>query len=318
MSARELFEAAFGAPWRRGPIPTALDVLQRDLRPVGGWQSPRFLPEACLHGGTETPMLWSRQLEPDELSRRFVVGFDKHAAYLGVLGGLELGVGDPEHHQHAGAAAADPGYWRVACDWPPLEPSWPDALRRTPRAREWWITTPTLELAREVGHELEVLEAWTWPAHRRLLRPFGQRCQNARAALSEATPRADALRALVALKHVYAPILGGFLARLKDRQRAPRPPWYRPDWRHAIIAKARANLHRNMLVWRVRGAAPIGAYNDAVYFASDELPLELAARIGIRLDASLGGFTAQCERPLVEVLRDGRLNWRRLLTHGER
>lgn len=324
--ARELFEQAFGAPWHRGAgIPTALDVLQVDLRKVGGWQSPRYLPAAALLGGTERPLLWRRELRPDELRRQWCIAFDKHAQHLGVLSSLELGVGDPEHAVGDECSMLDtrrPGYWRVRCTYPPIEPEWPDPLGRSAEApaAERWISTPTLELALELDFEPELLEAFTWPLHRRLLRPFGARCLKARQTLQahaqaarltmDGPAYAAAQDALRALKDVYAPILGGFLAKKANRARSPRLPWYRPDWRHAVIGKSRANLLRNMYAWRARGGVAIGAYHDAVYFASDELADELARRVGIRLDASLGGYKPGRLRPLNQLVRDRRLNWR--------
>jgi hypothetical protein len=333
--ARAVFEHAFGAPWRRGPIATALDVLEPDLKRYGAWQSPR-LPAPASHGATETPLLWSRLLTLDELDRRWVVGIDKHAAYLGVLGGLELGIGNPEHDVWnrqddptllGRIDGGRPGYWRVRCHFPPPDPCFPDPLdrdRARPRRLEsFWITTPTLELAFEAQLDLEVLESWTWPMHRRVLRKFGERCLVARNRIREDAcllvrvddnesvleARTAYFEAQRALKHTYAPLLGGFLARLCDQKRDPRPPWYRPDWRHHIIAKARANLWRNLARFRSRGLEPIAVYNDAFYVATSDCTPAAVQRYGVPLDDSLGGFSIGVSRRLVEVVRDGRLSF---------
>ena len=335
------FDRAFGAPWRKGPIPTALDVLSRELRAVGAWQAPR-LPEPALKGSTEVPLTWTRRLTADELERKWLVGFDKHAAYLGVLGSLELGIGDPQQHVWSDWRAnrfaeinKSPGYWRVRCTWPPPDPGRPDPLGRDRSSRKrspggFWVTTPTLELALEAGLEVEVLESWTWTVHRRLLRPFGDRCHTARKSLTQATvggcgvdgpcQHCIANEALGSVKAVYGATLGGFLARIVDRKREPHPPWYRPDWRHAIIAKARANLWRNFYLarWSPDGTeppaqlAPVGIFNDAVYFATDELGAELAAAIGVPLNDSLGGYSIGTARRLREVTARDRLSWTRL------
>jgi hypothetical protein len=325
------FDRAFGAPWRKGPIPTALDVLSRELRAVGAWQAPR-LPEPALKGSTEVPLTWTRRLTADEMERQWIVGFDKHAAYLGVLGSLELGIGDPRHnavvdvHSMLGRHyVSQPGYWRVRCTWPPPDPGRPDPLGRDRSSRKrspggFWVTTPTHELAIEAGLEVEVLESWTWPVHRRLLRPFGERCHSARKSLTQAAGDVASLEALSSVKAVYGATLGGFLARIVDRKREPHPPWYRPDWRHAIIAKARANLWRNFYLarWSPDGTeppaqlAPVGIFNDAVYFATDELGAELATAIGVPLNDSLGGYSIGTARRLREVTARDRLSWTRL------
>lgn len=312
-AAIELFESAFGAPWRRGPIPTALDVLEADLKRVGAWQSPRTLPPPALQGGTETPLLWTRELRRDELARHWVVQVDKRAAYLGVLGGLELGIGNPQRDDWPAVMCwlgfghhGRPGYWRVSCEFPPPDPDFPDPFDRdrakARRGQSFWITTPTLELAVEAGLHVLVHESWTWPAHKRVLRPFGERCTAARHVLDQERQSGNgaAVEALRTLKHVYAPVLGGFLARREDQAREHRPPWFRPDWRHHIIAKARANLWRNMARWRPYGWEPIGVYNDAAYYAVDDFqgPTPVFG----------DGFTTSA-RVLRDVVKDGRLSW---------
>lgn len=300
-----------GIEWCRGPIPTGLTLLEADLRRRGGWQSPR-LPEMALRGALEVPALWSRALDETERRRRYVHLIDKHSAYLGVCGGLELGVGHPQRHDRPAFDHRVPGYWRVELDatpWP--VDRLPDPLSRDRRRRgDRWVTTPTLELARELDIAFDVREAWLWPTHRRLLKPFYDRIRAALARLERVaktgTPRQvlaargsrQRIGAIDALKSVYQALLGGGLASRKDRQREPHPPWYRPDWRHAVIAKSRANLLRNLATWSSHGVAIAAIYNDGAYVISDEL----APPAIVRLDGSLGGYALKTTWPLEQMV----------------
>lgn len=283
-----------GIPWRRGPIPTGLSMLEHDLLRRGGWHSPR-LPEAALRGATETPLNWSRPLDETERGRRFVHLIDKSSAYLSVCGGLELGAAHPQRHDRPAFDARMPGYWRIVADsapWP-LD-RLPDPLGRDRRLRavdERWVTTPTLELVRELDVDCEIREAWLWPVHKQLLRPFYDRIRRARWLL-ERVARAGSLRqvlaaseprvgALDSLKSIYAALLGGGLASTKDRRREPHPPWYRPDWRHAVIAKSRANMLRNLLQWSAFRISIGAVLNDGAYIVSDRAEPPVSA--GYRL-----------------------------------
>jgi len=305
-----------GIPWSRGPIPTALGLLEPYLRSVGAWMSPRF-PEMALRGSLEVPAVWSRQLGDRERSLAWCHLIDKHAAYLGACSSLELGIDHPRRFDRPRFDARLPGYWRIDVDTSPWELALPDPLGRdiSPSARanrERWLTTPTLELCTELGVELDVREAWLWPIHRRLLRPFyacvGRARRRLEAVLASQPSdrrRMAATAALRTLKAVYAALLGGALAATRDRKREPRPPWYRPDFRHQVIAKARANLLRNVLGWAAHGVCVSAVFNDGVYVLSDQT----AAPAAIRLDAgSLGGYSVKQSWPAARMIgRRGRV-----------
>jgi hypothetical protein len=262
------------------------------------------------------PAVWSRELDPGERSLRWCLLIDKHSSYLGACSSLELGIGHPWRFDRPTFDGRTPGYWRIdgeASPWP--IDKLPDPLGRDhARARaqlERWVCTPTLELALQLGIELEIREAWLWPKHGRLLRPFYDRCRRARIALEELLAnqpserrRVAAVGALDALKKVYKALLGGYLASKREQRRSPRRPWYRPDWRHAVIAKARANLLRNVQTWAAHGVVLGAIYNDGVYVLSDQL----APPSAVRLDGTLGGYSIKGSWPTERMIgRRGRI-----------
>jgi hypothetical protein len=300
-----------GIEWHTGPIPTGLHMIRQYARRVGGWQTPR-LPEMTGDLNVEAPSVWDRELTESERDRQWCHLIDKHAAYLGACSSLELGIASPEHTTRPSFDARIPGYWRVDVDPAPWPLLLPDPLGRDVprRRRREWFTTPTVKLALQQGIELDIPEAWTWPLHRAVLRPFYERCRNARSALEailarEPSPRRQvaATGALRALKAIYAATLGGGLASLKDRKRDPRPPWYRPDWRHHVIAQARANMLRNLARWATRGMLAAAIYNDGCYVLADEKP-----EVGQLGTAGLGGYSLKASWPARSMIgRRGRV-----------
>lgn len=298
-----------GIEWQRGgPIPTGIAMIRAYAERVGAWQAPR-LPEQLRHD-VEASSVWDRELSADERGRAWCHLIDKHAAYLGACSSLELGISSPAWSERPSFDRRLPGYWRVEADTAPWPLLLPDPLGRDipRRRRREWFTTPTVELAAQQGIAFEITEAWTWPIHRRVLRPFYERCRDARRALEailarEPPPRrlAATIEAQRALKAIYAATLGGGLASLKDGKRERPPPWYRPDWRHHVIAKARANMLRNLAEWATRGVLAAAIYNDGAYVLADTPP-EIAA------DASLGGYALKASWPARAMIgRNGRV-----------
>ena len=300
-----------GVQWHRGAIPTALGMIEPYLRHAGAWQSPR-MPDLI----ERIPSVWARDLDPAERALSWCHLIDKHAAYLGACSSLELGIDHPQRVDRPAFERSTPGYWRIEASRVPWPLRLPDPLGRdVPTLRrpdgQWWLTTPTIELAIEHDIDFEIREAWLWPRHRRLLRPFYERCRGARMALervlSAGPPerrRKAAVAAVGALKASYAALLGGGLAAIKNRKRSPRPPWYRPDWRHAIIAKSRANLIRNQLYWAAHGVHVAAIYNDGCYVLSDQP----GAPSSVNLDRSLGAYSLKASWPAASMIgRRGRV-----------
>jgi hypothetical protein len=277
------FADAAGTSWHYSAGHTGVDLLKslRWLRreemftvvePVAPAQLPNVEAEAS----------WSRRPTEEEQACRYLHAYDYSGAYLAGAASLEVGLGAPEHRLDDVAFDAKlPGYWRVrvpdAADWRlphPLAPVLAEApiggARGVGEAR--WFTTPTLQVAQEFGYELEVLEAHVWPDKARVFDPWYQRLRDARSAAQRLE---DDPAVLAMVKDVYAHTVGRLAAGYLDPQvlRAasqPEEPMYRPDWRHLVIAKARANRLRKLRKIGVEADQwPLAYTTDTVVYASN-------------------------------------------------
>ncbi len=308
----ERLEFAFPGQDERNPFRTAsspaelleaLELYASHLRLRYRW-SPGASGLALMravhsgHGGTQLdkdPKLPPPALQPPAGTAESALGelpasgwihaYDLNAQYLAACSSLELGFGDVAHERPNTAAPAPerlgPGYYRAA-----IEP--PDELVlpfKTGAGAYHWYPAPALELARELRLEVRILEAYTYAESHRWLAPWYERLRDTRAALAAAEGPA-ALLALGAVKATYTWSLG----RLAGGWLEPGDATFRPDWRHAIIARARANMHRHLVrVYRTSRAVPVGRNADAVLYASDLAdPIAAAAQLGLELSAQLG------------------------------
>lgn len=266
LGALALLEETFGRPYGPSPEATASRLL------VSLHAGPRakplqavHMPPPALEPRTEADWLWEAPRRP---SGRVVVALDVNAAYLAAASSLRTGVGAVGHERAPDLTTLRPGYY-FATITPPSGLRLPSPFP----AGEAWVATPTLQLARDVGADVRVTEAWTWREHARPLEPWYRVLRDARAQLGEkragAYPPDEAARlALGVVKLMYGPLLGGRVA--SERWDRTDDPLFRPDWRHAVIATARANLFRHLLrlpvAWRRRLWA---IATDALYFVTD-------------------------------------------------
>lgn len=254
-------------------------------------EDPQLPPPALERSSGERDLVWMRPLSQAERARSWVHCFDRNGMYLGACSSLELGFGKPILLQGGELVfeAGRPGYWRARLSGV-ADPALPPVLERDNR---WhWYTTPTLELAREWGVAFELAEAWIWPERSRWLKPWYERLRDARAAvLDDDSPASRAVEA--AVKGAYRKSIGWFDGRRTGTGEAwdrEGDSMFRPDWRHQVVAKARANLLR---FWAKLPAdlQPFGTYIDQFYLASDEPDPEAAATgVGIPLGTGLAHF----------------------------
>lgn len=264
-----LFADALHAPFTMSTSTTGLDLMV-DLRARDRdrmFAPAQNLPEAAEISTTENDINWSRTLTEAETGFEFIHAYDRSGSYAAGMAGLELPIGEPVHHPDGMAFDRKlPGYWLVnvpkAGDWRMPHPLNP---RGGLPIHPVWFTTPTLEFAFEQGYEPEILEAYVWPEHGRVLDPFYDRIRDARGGLD--TPDADAQVARDLLKGVYTNTIGmlGSQTYMKGRKE------YAPHRRHHIVAKARANIMRRVVqIGRDADVWPVAVSKDSILYVSNE------------------------------------------------
>jgi len=143
-----------------------------------------------------------------------------------------------------------------------------------------------------------ITAAHVWTRHSRVLETWYERLRGARTALYDDTTPAGRL-ALGALKYTYALTISGFNSAWH------RDKWsslYRPDWRHAILAQANANLARALHKMDREGYTPVAVHKDVVYLVSDEPDPVRACPPSVTLGTGLGHFKVQDAGVPLEVV----------------
>jgi len=282
------YAGAVGATYYRSPGRTGLDLVEA-LGKRGAGSRRAFAeswPGPAMQADTVTELSYVRPLTPAEQGRAYLHSYDKNAQWLSAAGVVELGLsGIEERRDVAGAVAFDrklPGYW----------------LARIDGGDERWYCTPTLTLAHERGWAVAISRAHVWTEHSRALESWYERLRGARTALQgDATPAGRL--ALGALKLTYSLTVSSFNgAWLRDKC----SPLYRPDWRHAVISQANANMSRALHKMDGAGYKAVAVHKDAVYLVSDEADPVAACPPSIVLGSGLGHFKVQDTVPLKAVL----------------
>lgn len=263
-----LFAAQLGMPWNISPAGTGIDLMtklrwkDRDRlftphKPVPPAQMPTL----------ETDINWTRKPTDDEQRFAYVHAYDRGGSYAAGIAGLELGIGEPEHHDQGRPFDKKlPGYWLVnlpeQADWRLPDPFDPRGIL-TP-GEPTWVTTPTMDLAESLGYAPDILEAYTWTEHSRILNPWYERIRDARMTLDTDDPDSQAAREL--LKTVYTRSIGMMASHEYMKNR----PGYAPDRQHMIIAKARANILRRIVqIGTDAGVWPLACSADTILYPSD-------------------------------------------------
>lgn len=198
------------------------------------------------------------------------------------------------------------GWWQVELSpWTlrhlPDPAGYDPAGRQDKRVR--WVTGPTMGLLAQLAEEgvyagARVLDSWTGPA-RELLKPWGtalrqawDACEDCAEAKNRFVKDDELCSVCQAVKMAGRQSLGLF-----DRA----TNWiYRPDWHHAVIAMARANLWRKL--WKVGGGVngngpwPLWVDVDNIWYGSDiEDPRE-ACPEGLTIGVKLGQVKPKASR----------------------
>lgn len=329
-------EALGGFTYRSGPGATSTALLHalhkrnRASLDLAGSMRPQDFPAPAREPGLTPQIGWLRLLTADELARGlYVHGYDKNGMFLAACSSLRVGMGTPDYLDTPDALApavraltspARPirrpaGYWRARVTFPGgapaagllLHPCYTGPAQPDPAAAPQWYHTATLALAVELGAQLDIDAAYIWGELHEPLEPWYQHLRAARATLAQAMGREDAgspaaALALAAVKATYTQGLG-WLDPKWLRESDDVQPLYRPDWRHAAIATANANLWRNLAqVYSTESRAPFAILTDAAYYVSDNPDPLAAAPAGLRLGDGLGQYKVKLAAFPVEKL----------------
>ena len=296
-----LLAGALGMPYHLNAASTGLDLMtalrrkDRDRMFVVHEPCP-----PAQRGALEADFSWCRPPTEQEQTHEWVHAYDRSGSYLAGVSGLELPVGEPTHHPDGTAFVPRmPGYWRIeipqAADWRfphPLDPLGKNA------GLDRWVTTPALDYAVELGYDPQILEAYTWADHARVLDPWYERIRDARTALDVDDPDSQAARDQ--LKEVYASAIGKMGS---ERLMSGRAEYY-PERRHMIVAKARTNVLRRVVkIGQDSGRWPVAVNTDTIVYTSDN-PDPVASWPGGAqwLGRALGRYKVEGSAPLATQL----------------
>jgi hypothetical protein len=282
LAALGLYSKALGLRYRRTPGATGVALMLAVHSGPGATPLPPGQP--APPGILEAQDLKSepeRHYVADELAEAregYLHAFDINGMYLAACSSAELGFGAAVHAKAPVFDPKRPGYWRALIK---------DAGRgAAPRpylcdGKPYWYTTPMVELALELGATVKIREAWTYPEHHRWLAPWYEHLRDARTALmADRSP--EAALALGAVKATYAQTLG----RLAGRWLQPGDEMFRPDWRHTVVSRARANMERHLVK---ATAAPVALDIDlAVFHSTVSDPAEAGRALGLQVGSQLG------------------------------
>jgi len=127
------------------------------------------------------------------------------------------------------------------------------------------MTTPTLERALALGYQPEILEAWTWPQHGRVLLGWYERFRDASSSLDTDDPDAQAARNQAKVIRTHGIGIIGSDEHLKGKTA------YSPERRLHVLAKAKANIvYRLQQIGEKAGQWPLAVATDTVLYASND------------------------------------------------
>ncbi|MBY6388729.1 telomere-binding protein [Rhodococcus erythropolis] len=270
-----LLAGALRFPWAVSPASTGIDLMiaarPKEWKRIFAPSDSDFAKKFQIF---EADIDWSRTLSDAEAKCRYVHAFDRGGSYAAGIAGLELPIGEPEHHPDGMVFDRKlPGYWLIeipeAADWRYPNPLNPMGLSIS---EPKWVTTPTLERAAQLGYEPEILEAFVWRDHGRVLVPWYERIRDARTAL-DIEGDTDALLAREQNKVIYTHTIG----MLNSDMHLAGRPGYSPERHHHIVAKSRANImYRIAKIGEDSGVWPVAVTKDTVLYVSDERDPQLA------------------------------------------
>ena len=270
----QLLADALRFPWKINAGVTAVDLMLQTRTKKWSpqeWKDVVFAPSTTTPpfgiGDVESDFDWSRPPTSEESRRRYLHAYDRGGSYVAGIAGLELPIGDPVHHRDGTVFdAKTPGYWLAEI---PESADWRMPYVLNPRGIQFtgpkWVCTPTLERAVALGYQPQILEAWTWPRHGRVLLGWYERFRDASAALDIDDPDAQAARNQAKVIRTHGIGIIGSDEHLKGKTA------YSPERRLHVLAKAKANIvYRLQQIGEKTGQWPLAVATDTVLYASED------------------------------------------------
>ena len=270
----QLLADALQFPWKINAGVTAVDLMLQTRTKKWSpqeWRSVVFAPSTTSPpfgiGDVESDFDWSRRPTAEEGQCRYLHAYDRGGSYVAGIAGLELPIGEPVHHPDgAEFDAKTPGYWLAEI---PDDADWRLPYVLNPRGVQFtgpkWVTTPTMERALALGYQPEILEAWTWPKHGRVLLGWYERFRDASSSLDTDDPDAQAARKQAKVIRTHGIGIIGSDEHLKGKTA------YSPERRIHILAKAKANIvYRLHQIGEKSERWPLAVATDTVLYASDD------------------------------------------------
>ena len=269
----QLLADALRFPWKINAGVTAVDLMLQTRTKKWSpqeWEDVVFAPSRTTPpfgiGDVESDFDWSRPPTSEESRRRYLHAYDRGGSYVAGIAGLELPIGDPVHHRDgAPFEAKTPGYWLADI---PESADWRLPYVLNPRGLQFsgpkWVCTPTMERAVALGYQPQILEAWTWPQHGRILLGWYERFRDASATLDTDDPDAQAARNQAKVIRTHGIGIIGSDEHLKGKTATA------PSGGCTILAKAKANIvYRLHQIGEKTGQWPLAVATDTVLYASD-------------------------------------------------
>ncbi|MEV6330428.1 helix-turn-helix transcriptional regulator [Streptomyces sp. NPDC051909] len=349
--------------WVSGHHPGSLGTEPMDPAPPEATAEHPVVVDSGWKGGflDEEAYQWVRDLDllsGDEAALPYAVGLDLNTAFLAASSRLTVGLSEPEHFTRPRFYPKVPGSWLVDLSHIELDPRLPspftpDGTRPDGAA---WYQTQTVAYAQELGHDVEIVEAYLRRETGAYLDPWHDRLKDAYlttlaelgvtkdltdteflAAMEHHKEQDPALAAVLAA--IKATVKGG-VGKLRERPQGKgykdgdrwpaleRPTW-RPDIRAAVISKARVNMHRKLRnMAEMTGLYPLAVLSDCVVYPSpgasplDFLPYDSSGKPrpgGFRLGPTPGLAKLEGVQPMawaVDLMEQG-LNPARHIKGGD-
>ncbi|MEU8764706.1 helix-turn-helix transcriptional regulator [Streptomyces sp. NPDC048659] len=289
--------------WVSGPNPGALGTEPMDPAPPEGQPEHPAIYHSGWKGGFlhEEAYQWVRDVDTltdEECLLPFAVGLDLNTAFLAAAARLTVGLSEPEHFVRPNFYPKVPGSWLVDLSHIELDPRLPSPFTPTgerPTGPAWY-QTHTVAYAQELGHNVEILEAYLRRETGAYLDPWHDRLKTAYVdtladlgvtkdltdteflAVMERHKDVDPAMAavLTAIKSTVKGGIGKLFENPQGKGYKEGEPWpammrptWRPDIRAAVISKARVNMHRKLLnMSRMTGLYPLAVLSDCVVYPS--------------------------------------------------